>query len=294
MHRMLSDKRTIFLLLAPGFGLFAAIVFLPVFVSFYYSLTDWDGLSSFRLIGFRNYNEILFHDPIFWKSMRNAFLLGGAALLIQHPLAIGAAILLQYCGRAEKTLRTIIFIPSIISGFVTSKMWVQILSTQFGLLNRLLDAVGLSFWRQDWLGNSSWAIASIIFVALWQGFGYAFLLYYTGIKGIPQDLYEAARLDGAGAWQLNTRIVLPLLQPVIRASIILAFIAAFKQMDTVYLMTQGGPDNSTQFLATYLYQKAFSINLYGYANAISILFIVACLIVTAALNRMGKKEVGEF
>ncbi|MCL6459540.1 MAG: sugar ABC transporter permease [Gorillibacterium sp.] len=294
MHRMLSDKRTIFFMLLPGFGLFFAIVFIPIFVSFFYSLTDWDGLSAFQMIGFKNYHDILFNDPIFWKSLRNALLLGGAFLLIQHPIAVFTAIILQYCGRGEKALRTIIFIPSIISSFVTSKMWVQILSTQFGMLNRLLDSVGLSSWRQDWLGNSSWAITSIIFVAMWQGFGYAFLLYYTGVKGIPQDLHEAAKLDGANAWQLNTQIVLPLLSPVIRTNIILAFIAAFKQMDTVYLMTQGGPDNSTQFLATYLYQKAFSINLYGYANAISILFIALCLIVTAALNKVGKKEVGEF
>ncbi|NBD25764.1 carbohydrate ABC transporter permease [Paenibacillus glycinis] len=294
MHRMMSDKRTIFLMMAPGFAVFFAIVFIPVFVSLFYSFTDWDGISAYRMVGLHNYRELLLHDPVFWKALRNAFLLGGAFLLIQHPLAVATAMILQYCGRAEKALRTILFIPSIISGFVTSKMWVQILSTQFGLLNRLLDAVGLSTWRQDWLGSSSWAIASIIFVAMWQGFGYAFLLYYTGVKGIPQDLHEAARLDGATAWQLNTRIVLPLLQPVIRTSIILAFIAAFKQMDTVYLMTQGGPDNSTQFLATYLYQKAFSINLYGYANAISVLFIIVCLLVTAALNRMGRQEVGEF
>lgn len=294
MHRMLSDKRTIFTLMAPGFALFFAIVFLPVFVSLFYSFTDWDGLSGFHMIGWSNYRDLLLHDPIFWKSLRNAFLLGGAFLLIQHPLAITVAIVLQYCGRAEKTLRMLLFIPSIISGFVTSKMWVQILSTQFGMLNRALDAIGLSSWRQDWLGNSNWAIASIIFVAMWQGFGYAFLLYYTGVKGIPQDLHEAAKLDGASAWQLNARIVVPLLRPVIRVNVILAFIAAFKQMDTVYLMTQGGPDNSTQFLATYLYQKAFSINMYGYANAISVLFIVVCLIVTAVLNRMGRKEVGEF
>jgi len=167
-------------------------------------------------------------------------------------------------------------------------------SAQFGLINKVLGKIGLSHWQQDWLGDPNTAIYCIIFVAMWQGFGYAYLLYYTGNKGIPSDLYEAAIVDGANKLQYNLKVALPLLMPIIRVNLILAMVAGFKQMETVFLMTGGGPFNSTQFLGTYLYFKAFRDGLFGYGNAISILFILFCLVITLLMNRFLKKDVGEF
>jgi len=294
MHKIISDKKTIFLLVFPGLVLFAGMIFVPLVVSLYYSLTNWDGVAGYQMIGFDNYWEILRHDSVFWKALLNSIWLGLALVLLQHPLAIVIAMLVQYCGRWEKLLRICIFIPSIISTFVSTKLWVSIFNTQFGLLNHLLEEIGLSSWKQDWLGKPELAIACIIFVCMWQGFGYAFLLYYAGVKGVPRDLYEAAMLDGATQTQLNLKIVLPLLGPILRVNIVLAVVSAFKQMETVFLLTSGGPANSTQFLSTYLYSKAFREGLYGYGNAIAILFVVICLVVTVGLNRMMKREVGEF
>lgn len=294
MHKLLNDKRTIFLLIAPGFLLCALVVFVPIILSFYYSLTNWDGVSSYQMTGFSNFKQIIFHDPIFWKSLLNALLLGAGLVLLQHPFSIFIAMLVQYTGKWEKLLRIVIFIPSIISTFITTKLWVSVFNTQFGLLNHVLEIVGLSDWKQDWLGNTSLAIASIIFVCAWQGFGYAFLLYYAGIKGIPSELREAASMDGASKWQVNFKIVLPLLTPVIRINLVLAVVAAFKQMETVFLMTGGGPANSTQFLSTYLYSKTFREGLYGYGNAISILLVVICLLVTLFMDKLLKREIGEF
>lgn len=294
MHKIISDRRMIFWLVAPGMVLFAAMIFVPILLSGYYSLTNWDGVTGYSFVGASNYLEIISHDTIFWKALLNSVLLGLGLVFIQHPFAIFIAMLVQYCGRWEKLLRVCIFIPSIISTFVSTKMWVSVFNTQFGLLNHVLEIIGLESWKHDWLGNSGLAIACIIFVSMWQGFGYAFLLYYAGIKGVPKDLHEAAILDGASAAQLNRKIVLPLLAPVLRVNIVLAVVAAFKQMETVFLLTGGGPANSTQFLSTYLYSKAFRESLYGYGNAISILFIVICLVVTVVLNRVMKREVGEF
>ncbi|BBI31618.1 carbohydrate ABC transporter permease [Cohnella abietis] len=294
MHKIMSDRRTIFFLIAPGMLLFAMMIFIPILVSFYYSLTNWDGVGGYEFIGFGNYKEIFSHDSVFGYSLLNSVLLGLGLVLIQHPFSIIIAMLIQYCGRWEKFLQVCIFIPAIISTFVTTKLWSSIFDTQFGLLNQVLDILRLSDWKQDWLGDSTWAIICIIFVCMWQGFGYAFLLYYAGIKGVPKDLYEAAMLDGASPIQLNTRIVLPLLAPVLRVNIVLAVVAAFKQMETVYLLTSGGPANSTQFLSTYLYSKAFRESVYGYGNAISVLLVVICLIVTVILNRSMRREVGEY
>ncbi|HZG77439.1 MAG TPA: sugar ABC transporter permease [Paenibacillus sp.] len=293
MHKLLSDRRTIFFLMAPGFLLVSLLIFVPILIAFYYSLTNWSGVGEYSYIGFSNYRDIFSNDPIFWKSLLNSLFLGFGLVLIQHPFAVLIAMLIQYCGRWEKLLQVCIFIPSIISTFVTTKLWTSIFDTQFGLLNRMFEQIGLEAWKQDWLGDPGWAMVCIVFVCMWQGFGYAFLLYFAGIKGVSKDLYEAAMLDGATQWQLNTRIVLPLLVPVIRVNLVLAVISAFKQMETVYLLTGGGPANSTQFLSTYLYSKAFRESLYGYGNAISILLVVICLIVTVMMNRAMNKEAGE-
>jgi raffinose/stachyose/melibiose transport system permease protein len=293
MNKLWMEKRNIALLIAPGLVFIIGLILLPTAVALFLSFTNYDGV-DYRTFDLANYKELFFHDPIFWKALRNSIFLGGALVAIQHPVAIFMAMLTTYTGRWERPLRIVIFIPAIISTFVTSQMWVSLLNVQFGLLNRTLTAVGLSSWKQDWLGNPDIAIYSIIFVAMWQGFGYAYLLYYAGIKGIPSELYEAAIVDGANKWRYNTRIALPLLSPIIRINFVLAIVAGFKQMETVFLMTGGGPANSTQFLGTYLYSKAFRDGLFGYGNAISILFIVFCLVVTLIMNRLLKKDVGEF
>ncbi|MFD0672809.1 carbohydrate ABC transporter permease [Cohnella sp. GCM10027633] len=293
MHKLMSDRRTVFTLMAPGMLLFILIVLVPIGYSFYYSLTDWNGVGDYGFVGLRNYGDILGSDNVFGQALLNSIYMGLALCIVQHPIAILIAMLVTYSGRYEKFLRIVIFIPSIISTFVTSKLWVSIFDTQFGLLNRLLGNIGLASWQQDWLGSSNWAIACIIVVCMWQGLGYAFLLYYAGIKGISQELYEAAMLDGASKAQVNLKVVLPLLAPVLRINMVLAVVSAFKQIETVYLMTGGGPFNSTQFMSTYLYTKAFRENMYGYGNAVSILLIVICLLVTVAMNRAMRRETEE-
>jgi raffinose/stachyose/melibiose transport system permease protein len=293
MNKLWMEKRNIYLLITPGLLFIFGLILIPIAIAIFLSFTNYDGV-DFHMIGFANYIELFFHDSVFWSSLRNALFLGICFILLQHPLAVFMAIVTPYCGRWERPLRVIIFIPSIISTFVTSQMWVSLLSAQFGLVNRILVSNGLSSWQQDWLGNPSIAIFSIIFVAMWQGFGYAYLLYYTGIKSIPTDMHEAAVVDGASKLQYNIKVVLPLLMPVIRVNVILAIVAGFKQMETVFLMTGGGPANSTQFLGTYLYYKAFRDGLFGYGNAISVLFVIFCLTITLLMNRLLKKDVGEF
>ncbi|MFF2481436.1 carbohydrate ABC transporter permease [Paenibacillus sp. NPDC058071] len=292
MNKLWIDKRNLAFLVTPGLLLIAGVVLLPIAAAFFLSLTDFDGV-DYRFIGLSHYKELLFADGVFWSSLRNSVWLGLAFILLQHPLAILMAILTPYTGKFERILRVVIFIPSMISTFVTSQMWVSILSVQFGMVNRLLDVAGLPEWKRDWLGDPSIAILSIIFVAMWQGFGYAYLLYYAGVKGIPAEMREAAVVDGATERQYNMCIALPLLTPIIRVNVVLAIVAGFKQMETVFLMTGGGPANSTQFLSTYLYSKAFREGLFGYGSAISVLFVACCLALTILMNRLLKRGAGE-
>ncbi|MBJ6362668.1 carbohydrate ABC transporter permease [Paenibacillus sp. GCM10012307] len=294
MHKLMSNRWTITWLVAPGLTLFLFMVCFPILMSVYYGTTNWTGLGEYQSVGFANYQKVLFDDPIFWRSLWNALLLLLATLLLQHPVAILFAILITRAGRLEKTFRTIFFIPAVISIVVTSKMWVSVFHPSYGVLNKVLEQLGLASLKQDWLGDPSVAIWSLIFVIMWQGFGYALLLYYAGLQGIPKDLYEAAELDGAGKVTLYTRVVVPLLSPMIRVAVIIAVTTCLKQMETVFLMTNGGPGSTTQFLGNYLYKTAFSSSLYGYGNAISVIFVIICLIITVIMNRALKKDVGQF
>ncbi|MCT2537071.1 sugar ABC transporter permease [Aquibacillus koreensis] len=294
LNQVMSDKKAIFFLVAPGFLILISMIIFPIGMSIYYGFTDWGGIGEYNFIGFENFKEIIFNDKIFRISLINALLLTLATIFIQHPIAIFLAILITHCGRFEKILRTILFIPAIISIVVTAKLWASIYNPQYGLLNNVLETIGLGSLTQDWLGNPDLAIWAVILVTIWQGFGYAFLLYYAGLKGVPDELYEAAKIDGANYFQLYSKVVIPLLAPMARVAIILAVITCLKQMEVVYLMTNGGPGDSTQLLGNYLYQTAFSSAQYGYGNAISVLFVIVVLIVTVILNKFLDRDVGEF
>ncbi|RJE88794.1 sugar ABC transporter permease [Paenibacillus sp. 1011MAR3C5] len=294
MHKLLSNRRTIFALVAPGLFLFVFMVCFPIIMSAYYGMTDWRGIGSYQFVGLDNYMKILFDDPVFWRSLMNALLLLAATLLLQHPIALLFSIFVTNAGRFEKLFRTIFFIPAVISIVVTSKMWVSVFHPNYGVLNKFLTAIGLENLKQDWLGDPNIAIWCVIFVIMWQGFGYALLLYYAGLQGIPKDLYEAAELDGAGRFKLYTKVVIPLLRPMVRVAVVIAVTACLKQMETIFLMTNGGPINTTQFVGNYLYKTAFTSSLYGYGNAISVIFVIVCLIITVVMNRAFKKDVGEF
>ncbi len=292
MHKVLSDRMAIFIFVFPGLAFFILTFVAPIILSGYYSLTNTIAPgTSVDMVGLSNFKELLLHDERFWLSLRNALLLGLGFVLIQHPICIFFAIMLDRIGgKAEKWFRTIFFIPCVISVVVISRMWLSLLDPTFGLLNKVLGFLGLEALQHVWLGDSSTALGSLLSILIWSGFGWGLLFYYAGVKGIPEELYEAARLDGATGIKLHWRITVPLLSPVITVQVTLAMITALKQMETVFLTTNGGPGDSTQFLAVYLYNQAFSASNYGYANAISIMFIIVCLLVTFLLNRIMKNK----
>jgi raffinose/stachyose/melibiose transport system permease protein len=296
MQKVLSNKLAIFLFVFPGILLFIITFLAPIILSAFYSMTDTLGPGTeIHMVGLQNFKDLLFDDPRFWKSLMNALLLGAGCIFLQHPICIFFAIMLDRIGgKAEKVFRTIFFIPCVISVVVISRMWLTIFDPEFGMFNKILEMSGLGFLRHAWLGDTHTALGTLLFILIWSGFGWGLLFYYAGIKGIPEDLYEAAHLDGASGFKLHWKITVPLLSPVIAVQITLAIITALKQMETVFLTTNGGPGDSTQFLAVYLYNKAFSASQYGYANAISILFILVCLIATYVCNKLIRSDVAEY
>lgn len=288
MKKLYSNKLVIFSLVLPGLLLFLFAILSPICLSVYYGFTDYSGMGTAEWVGLENY-KMLIKDKSFWTSMRNSLFLAIGFICIQHPLAmITAAILDKLSGKAEGFFRCVYFIPNVISVAVIAYLWKFIYNPDFGLLNNIIKAFG-GKGDINWFSYEN-AIWSVLIVLIWHGFGWGMLIYYTGIKNIDPVLYEAAAIDGANQRTAFLRITLPLMKPVIQVNVTMAVISALKQMETVYLLTNGGPGNSTQFAANYLYQQAFKAFRYGYGNAIGIVFIIICLITTVVLNRIFEEK----
>ena len=264
-------------------------------MSVYLGMTDTVGFAQkSNFVGLENYIKVL-HDKVFWRSLFNALLLGVSIILIQHPIAIFFAVLLDKVGgKAEKVFRTLLFIPCVLSAMVTTKMWVNIFAPGYGLLDKILTALGLEQLIHSWLAEPIPALLCVIFIIMWQGFPTGLMIYYAGVKGIPEDLYEAARIDGATELQTRIKIMLPLLRPVIAVNTTMALIGSLKQMETIMLSTNGDPGHMTQFIANYQYIMAFQSQKVGYANAIAVLFVVVCLIVSVINNKITTAESIEY
>lgn len=284
MKKLYSNRLVILSLIIPGLLVFLFAILAPIILSIYYGFTDYSGMGTATYIGMENYKKLMV-DSAFHQSLLNSLLLAIGFICIQHPIAIiVAAVLDKLQGKAEGFFRCVYFIPNVISVAVIAYLWKFIYNPDFGLLNNIIRAFGFA-------GDINWfstdrAIWSVLIVLIWHGFGWGMLIYYTGIKNIDPVLYEAAAIDGANWWTTFGRITLPLMKPVIQINVTMAVISALKQMETVYLLTNGGPGNSTQFAANYLYQQAFKAFKYGYGNAIGVVFIIICLLVTVYLNRL--------
>lgn len=288
MKKLYSNKLVILSLVLPGVLLFVFAILAPICLSIYYGFTNYTGMGSFDFIGFENYKTLL-HDSAFWTSLRNSLFLAIGFICIQHPLAlIVAAVLDKLGGKGENFFRCVYFIPNVISVAVIAYLWKFIYNPDFGLLNNIIKFFG-GKGDINWF-NYNTAIWAVLIVLIWHGFGWGMLIYYTGIKNIDPVLYEAASIDGATPVQTFLRVTLPLMKPVIQVNVTMAVISALKQMETVYLLTNGGPNNSTQFAANYLYQQAFKAYKYGYGNVIGVIFIIICLLATVILNKIFEER----
>lgn len=291
MNKYFYDKKTLFLLVGPAVFLMLFAIVAPLVLSLFYSFLDWSGFGNRFFIGLDNYKEIFFEDPVFWRSLGNAVLLLFVTILVQNPLAfILAAFLNNLKEKYSLLLRTIYFVPAILTVVVISSLWKNILNPNYGLINKLLGAIGLESFQFSWLSDPHTALLSIIFITVWHGFGWALLFYYSGITTIPKELHEAAIIDGASSFRRYTSVVIPCMLPIIQAIIIIDITSCFKQMEVVMLTTEGGPGNVTQFIAYHLYEQAFTFGRYGYGNAVSIVFVIIALTVTLVAKKYLSKD----
>jgi raffinose/stachyose/melibiose transport system permease protein len=279
-------RRTIAWLVGPGLAVLAFSLAVPLGFSVYYSLTDSAGFGAYHQVGLANYRQIFTDDPVFWRAVGNVVALIAMTILVQNPLAFAlAAVLSRLSARASRLLRTAYFVPAVLSVVIVAKLWLDVLNPTFGLVDHALRAIGLDALAVAWLSDPRTSLATVIGIILWQGFGWALLFYYAALVSVPRELEDAARIDGARGAQLYRHVILPHLAPTIATVIVIDVISSMKQMELVYLTTEGGPGALTQLPGVYLYQKAFVAGEYGYGCALSVVFVIVAAALTLAVAR---------
>lgn len=254
-----------------------AFQLIPIGVSIYASLTQWDGMNAPTYTGLANYRRLVAEDSFFRETLSNTiyFTAGHIPLTIIAAMALALLCNLNLPGIA--LFRTAYFIPAVSNVVAISVVWFWIYQPQYGVLNTMLGRIGIE--GPAWLSSTTWAMPSVILVSVWQGVGYPMVILLAGLQGIPHELYEAARIDGASAWNQFWKITLPLLTPTLFFLFITQFIASFQVFGIIYVMTQGGPANETSVYIYYLYQTAFAFGQMGYASAMAwVLFAIIAMV----------------
>lgn len=288
MEKALRNKKAIAFFVLPGLIWFVLVAIIPIFQSFGYSFLKWDGISEPDFVGLKNYIGI-FGDKLFYKAVLNSLLLALASVFIQLPISMLLALLLAKGVRGENAYRTIFFIPVIISSTIIAQMWMKIYHPEYGLLNTFFRSIGMEEWQRQWLADGKWALVAVFIPMIWQYIGYHMLLFYSAAKGISPDIKEAAKVDGASEWQIAIKIIIPMIVPMIKASVIFAIIGSLKSFDLIYILTKGGPLHATEVPTMLMYTEIFTSNRYGYASAMALLIIAECLIFTLLVQTVFGK-----
>ena len=290
---MKSFERKVFpyLMLAPTLLVFGVFLFYPALNGVWISLTKWDGVNPQKFIGFQNYLKLA-ADKNFWESFANTILFTAFSVPLIYAAALGLAVLLTGEIKGSNFFRAVFYWPTMISSIVVGLTWRFLLREDFGVVNYLLTLMEKS--PVKWLTDARNAMMVIILVTVWSMAGYYMVMFVSGIKGISQTYYEAARIDGGGAWQQFWYITLPLLKPTSLLVIVLSTINVIKTYPLVFALTQGGPAGATKFMVQTIQETGFEKSQMGYASAMTmVLFLVLSMFTSVQfkVNRGGEQDV---
>lgn len=290
MTKLFNKKNlTIFAFTSPWVLGFLSFGIYPIIISFYYSLCQYDVLREPMFIGLENYRTILYEDAYFWKTIWNTLYYTIFRVPINIFLSLLVAILLNRTLKASGLIRATFFLPSLISGVALSVIWIWIFNPQIGLLNTILAFFGLK--GPLWLQDENWSKLSLVIMSTWSIGGGRMLVFLAALQNVNPNLYEALKLDGGNDLQCFWHITLPLISPVIFLWSVIEVIASMQIFTEAFIMTKGGPLESTLFYNLYLYNQAFENFNMGYASALAWILLVITLIITLAQFRLSKKYV---
>ncbi|RCK69656.1 sugar ABC transporter permease [Desertihabitans brevis] len=274
----------------PALAVYAVFLIYPALSSLWFSFTDWDGLSpTYEVVGLDNYLAMA-SDPVVARAVANN--LTWTVVTIVFPVVIGLALAILLNGpvRAKPVLRLIFYTPAVLPLVAVASIWGWLYNPEYGAINAALDAVGLDFLAQPWLGQDSTALGATMVPAIWLRVGFPMLLYLAALQGINADMYEAATVDGATRWQQFWHITMPSLRPAHYIVLALSLIDSFKVFDLVYAMTYGGPGTATQVMGTWMYFNVFQYYQAGYGTAIAVVITVVAVAVGIPYVRSQTKE----
>lgn len=278
------------LFMLPAFALFTLFLMIPMAGSFYFSLTNWDGLNpQLHYVGLQNYKTLI-HDSEVWIALKNTFVFAALVTVLQNVLSLMLAMCLDRAGWLVRIMRVVYLVPAMLSALAIGYIWSYLMNPVLGIINTQLEAIGLGSWTQDWLGDPKLSMYSVVFTNIWQWTGLSIIIYLAGLQAIPHDLYEAGDIDGAKRWQRFRHITFPLIAPAFTVNILISIIGSFKVFDLIYVMTKGGPGTATESLAVLLYKKAFNFNEMGYGTAIAIVMFIVILAISAVQLRILRRR----
>jgi multiple sugar transport system permease protein len=282
------EALTFYLLISPWLLGLLLFVLGPMAASLVISFTRWDLLSPAKFVGLQNYEKMFTRDPLFWQSLKVTAVYTLVYVPVELAGGLVLALLMNQRLRLGSAYRTIYYLPSVLPGVAFVVLWMWLLHPDMGLINSLLSRVGIEGPR--WLADPDWALPALLMMSLW-GLGRAMVIYLASLQGIPKQLYEAAAIDGAGAWHSFWKITLPMLTPTIFFNLVLSVISTFQTFTSAFVATDGGPLDSTLFYVLYLFRQAFQFFNMGYASALAWILFLIILVLTLLIVRSSDRWV---
>lgn len=291
-NRFQRQRWAMFAFIAPALVVYLVMVILPSLQTIQLSFTNWDGLSSdYDYIGVENYESILTSGR-FWNAVLNTVLLGLGSAVIINAVSLGVALMLDRLRHFQGFFRTVVYLPALVSGFIAATIWKYVLNFNFGFVNALLDDMGLGAWAKDWLGDSDIVVGVLLFIICFTLGGNTTLIYLANLQSVPQELVEAAHIDGASGRQVFRYVTWPMLAGAVTVNMTLAMIAGWTIFDQVMVLTTGGPGFVSETMAFFIYKVGFGEYRAGYGSAAAVaLFVVVILSTLIANKYMRKREI---
>lgn len=276
---------SVLLFMLPAFLLYGVFFVLPFLRTLFNSLYDWNGIGTWRFVGLANYVQLA-HDELFGHGILRVAIWAALAVLFKVGTALVLASMLRIPIPGERFFSTVFFIPVVISSAAIGLLFTLVYDADVGLLNIVLRGVGLGGLARNWLGDEDTALYAVIAVPIWHTIGYFFIILLAALRNAPSEVYEAARIDGAGAPAIFRQITIPMAWPVLQVCIVLAITAALKSFDYVFIMTKGGPGTVTEVPATYMYKTIFVNLQVGYGTAMATTIFLIALAATLLVRRV--------
>jgi raffinose/stachyose/melibiose transport system permease protein len=276
------------LFVGPVFLAFSIFVLIPFFLGMYYAFTDWNGVTgTINWVGLDNFKYLFTEDKQFQQSFLLTTKYTVASIILTNLVGFGLALLVTKKLKTSNILRTVFFMPNLIGGLILGFIWQFIFIKGFASIGQI---TGLSLFELPWLGNAQTAFWGIVIVSVWQGAGYIMIIYVAALQNVPQELIEAAKMDGANKWKVLRHITLPMVAPAVTICLFVTISASFKVFDVNLSLTNGGPFKSSEMLALNIYTEAFVNNRYGIGEAKALIFFVVVAVITIIQVMITKKR----